>query len=80
MKLNYYQSARTLNLKIAHGFLNQFAIYKVSFNTTERIGGMVHCDKCIKEHIYDFILFLPCSNLSRLQPSFRLMLNHWCNE
>ena len=80
MKLNYYQSTITLNFKITQGFWIDFAIYKVSFNTGESISGMVHRDKYVKEHIYDFILFLPWSNLSRLQPSFRLMLNHWCNE
>ena len=80
MKLNYYQSTITLHFKITYRFLISFTIYKVSFNTRDSIGSMLHRDKCIKEHIYDFILFLPWSNLLRLQLSFRLMFNHWCNE
>ena len=40
----------------------------------------ISINSCKSNTTYDFILFVPWSNLSRLQPSFRLTLNHWCNE
>ena len=40
----------------------------------------ISINSCKSNTTYDFILFVPWSNLSRLQPSFRLTLNHSCNE
>ena len=55
MKLNYYQPIENKISELLRVFWIDFAIYKISFNTTESIGAMVHCDECIKERIYDFI-------------------------